>query len=165
MFPERKAFKQKMPAVLKKFKNICCIIDCADFFCEVPRDYGRQGNTWSSYKHHTTMKCLIAISPTGGACFISDLFEGSIDDVKHFKESGILEYIQPGNSLLVDRGFTIQELLLPKLKVRFAILRAYVCSVEEKSLKKIICELANRKSLAIRYIRFNISSGIVRTTA
>ena len=60
------------------------------------------------------MKCLIAISPTGGACFISDLFEGSIDDVKNFKESGILEYIQPGDSLLGDRGFTIQELLLPK---------------------------------------------------
>ena len=111
MFPERKASKQKMPAVFKKIKNIRCIIDCTEMFCEVPRDYERQRNTWSSYKHHTTMKCLITISPTGGACFISDLFEGSIDDDKNFKESCILEYIQPGYSLLVDRGFTIQELL------------------------------------------------------
>ena len=27
------------------------------------------------------MKCLIAVTPDGGACFISDIFEGSIDDV------------------------------------------------------------------------------------
>ena len=27
------------------------------------------------------MKCLIAVKPNGAACFISDLFEGSISDV------------------------------------------------------------------------------------
>ena len=58
------------------------------------------------------MKCLITVTPTGGACFVSDLFEGSIDGI--FEESGILNYINPGDSILVDKGFTVQELLLPK---------------------------------------------------
>ena len=69
---------------------------------------------WSQYKHHTTMKCLIAVAPTGGACFISDLYEGSIDDVTLFEKCGILNHINLGDALLVDRGFTVQELLLSK---------------------------------------------------
>ena len=60
------------------------------------------------------MKCLIAITPSGGTCFISDLFEGSADDVKIFAESGILEHINPGDSVMVDKGFNVQELLLTK---------------------------------------------------
>ena len=60
------------------------------------------------------MKCLIAVTPTGGACFVSDLYEGSIDDVRIFQESGILNFIKPGDSILVDKGFTVQELLLVK---------------------------------------------------
>ena len=60
------------------------------------------------------MKCLIAVTSTGGACFISDLYEGSIDDVTLFEKCGILNHINPGDALLVDRGFTVQELLLSK---------------------------------------------------
>ena len=78
------------------------------FFCEAPRDYGRQGNQYSNYKHHCTMKCLIAVMPSGGTCFVSDLFEGGIDDVKIFEQSGILDHIHRGDTLLVDKGFTIK---------------------------------------------------------
>ena len=93
MFPQRNQFKKNVPAVFKNFKNIRCIVDCTEFFCEAPRDYGRQGNQYSNYKHHFTMKCLIAVMPSGGTCFVSDLFEGGIDDVKIFEQSGILDHI------------------------------------------------------------------------
>ena len=59
------------------------------------------------------MKCLIAVNPNGAACFISDLYEGSIDDVTLFSQCGILNYINTGDSLLVDKGFTVQDLLTP----------------------------------------------------
>ena len=50
--------------------------------------------------------------------------------------------------------------------VRFAILRAYACSVEEKYFKKeIYLQTYEPQKFAIRYIRFNISSGILRTAA
>ena len=113
MFPEREVFKSLLPKIFKRFKNIRASVDCTEFKCEVPRDYAQQGNTYSSYKHHTTMKCLIAVNPNGAACFVSDLYEGSIDDVTIFKRCGILNHINPGDSLLVDKGFTIQDLLLP----------------------------------------------------
>ena len=59
------------------------------------------------------MKCLIAVNTNGAACFISDLYEGSIDDVTLFSQCGILNYINTGDSLLVDKGFTVQDLLTP----------------------------------------------------
>ena len=65
------------------------------------------------------MKCLIAVNPNGAACFISDLYEGSIDDVTLFSQCGILNYINTGDSLLVDKGFTVQDLLNPHQTIAF----------------------------------------------
>ena len=56
------------------------------------------------------MKCLIAINPNGAACFVSDLFEGSISDVDIFEQCGILQHVNLKDSFLVDKGFTV----LPK---------------------------------------------------
>ena len=61
------------------------------------------------------MKCLIAVNPNGAACFVSDLFEGSLSDVRIFEQCGILEHINQGDLLLVDKGLTVQDLLLPKM--------------------------------------------------
>ena len=60
------------------------------------------------------MKCLIAVNQYSAACFTSDLFEGSISNVDIFHQCGILQQINPSDDLLVDKGFTIQHLLLTK---------------------------------------------------
>ncbi|XP_066928361.1 uncharacterized protein [Clytia hemisphaerica] len=114
IFPERQAFKKTLPKVFKPFKNICASIDCTEFKCEVPRDYKQQGNMYSKYKSNCTMKCLIAVNPNGAACFVSDLFEGSINDVEIFQRCGFLQHVNFQDSFLVDKGFTVQHLLLPK---------------------------------------------------
>ena len=36
---------------------------------------------------------MIAVTPNGGTCFVSDLFEDDIDDMKIFQESGIMKHI------------------------------------------------------------------------
>ena len=79
------------------------------------------------------MKCLIAVNPNGTACFISDLYEGSIDDVTLSSQCGILKYINTGDSLLVDKGFTVQDLLTPR--------QATVFIPPFLSLKKKFCYL------------------------
>lgn len=113
MFPTRERLVKYLPKVFKTMKKVRCSVDCTEFRIQTSRNFGRQGNTYSSYKHCNTFKCLIAVTPNGGACFVSDLYEGSIDDVKIFKESGILKHIRPNDIILVDRGFTIQDLLNP----------------------------------------------------
>ena len=110
-FPTRDQMQGSLPKVFKTMKNIRCIVDCTEFRVEMPRDYAQQGNTYSSYKHSNTFKCLIAVTPNGSACFVSDLFEGDIDDMKIFQESGIMKHIRPNDLILADRGFTVQHLL------------------------------------------------------
>ena len=67
------------------------------------------------------MKCLIAVNPNGAACFVSDLYEGSIGDVAIFEQCGILEHVNPQDAFLVDKGFTVQHLLLPKQATIFIL--------------------------------------------
>ena len=110
MFPERQEFKETLPKFFCTFKNIRALIDCTEFKCEMPQNY----YLYSPYESHCTMKCLFAVNPNGAACFISDLFDGSIRDVNMFDQCEILQHINPGDALLVDKGFTIQHLLLTK---------------------------------------------------
>ena len=43
-----------------------------------------------------------------------------IDDVRIFKESGLLKHLKPYDLVLADRGFTVQDLLNP-LQVQLKI--------------------------------------------
>ena len=44
------------------------------------RAYYYSGNNWSSYKHGTTKKLLLAVGPWGNAKFVSELADGSMSD-------------------------------------------------------------------------------------
>ncbi|CAG2215587.1 unnamed protein product [Mytilus edulis] len=59
-----------------------------------------------------TYKRLIGIAPNGSIVYVSDLFEGSIIDRAIIEQSGVLDYINPGDLVLADRGFTIKDLLI-----------------------------------------------------
>ena len=62
---------------------------------------------YSSYKHHNTFKGLVGICPTGAVTFISELYAGSLSDQALTRDCGILELIEPGDSIMADKGFDI----------------------------------------------------------
>ena len=111
MFANRSRIRETMPACFKKYKNIRCIIDCTEFFCQRPSNFARQGNLYSSYKSHCTFKVLVAVAPNGAVMFTSDVFEGSISDREIVIKSGFLDYLCPGDTVMADRGFNIRDLL------------------------------------------------------
>jgi len=80
MFASHQLLKLNMPSCFAKFKDIRVIIDCCEFFVEQSTHFCRQGNIYSSYKNHSTFKCLIGISPSESVMFVSDAFEGSMSD-------------------------------------------------------------------------------------
>ena len=112
-----------MPGNFKSlYPSTGCIIDCTELFCQCPSSLNIESSLYSSYKHHVTYKGLVGIAPSGSITLISQLYKGSISDNVIVARSGILshELWSAGESLMADRGFTIQEELNP-LKVRLNI--------------------------------------------
>ena len=104
-----------MPKCPKSFKDLYpttrVIIDCTEIFIETPSSVRVQSDTYSSYKHHNTVKALVGISPHGLVTFISELYGGRVSDKMIVKDCGILDLLQPGDSVMADRGFEIEDIL------------------------------------------------------
>lgn len=108
----REANKKLMPtAFQKKYPNTRAIFDATEIFIQKPSDLGCQSTTWSNYKRHSTAKGLIVVAPFGGVMFASELYTGSISDKELVVQSGVLNYIEEGDDIMADRGFTIEDLL------------------------------------------------------
>ena len=99
-----------MPCSFKsKYPTTKIILDCTELFIEMPTSYKSQSATFPSYKHHNTAKCLVGISPNGAITFVSDLYAGKLLDRKITKDSGIYDFLEPGDSIMADRGFTLED--------------------------------------------------------
>ena len=96
----------------KKYSSTRVIIDCTEVRCQMPSSLQLNGELFSNYKHHTTLKGLIGISPGGAITFISQLYTGSISDREIVARSGFLDLpFEDNDSVMADKGFTIQDLL------------------------------------------------------
>lgn len=66
-----------------------------------------QSETWSDYKHHNIWKSLVGVTPNGKVTFLSDLW-GRRGLEKHItRESGVFDLLEPGDNVMLDRGFDI----------------------------------------------------------
>ena len=113
IWPSRKVVNDNMPLDFKgKYPNTRAIIDCTEIKCQMPSSLLLNSELFSSYKNHTTLKGLIAISPAGHISFISQLYTGSISDREITERSGFLDLsFEANDSVMADKGFTIQDLL------------------------------------------------------
>lgn len=80
-------------------------------YLQSPTDFAEHGNMYSSYKHHTTLRCLVGISPSGAVTFLSDTYEGSIGDREIVLKSGLVNLLDPWDLVIADRGFLIKDIL------------------------------------------------------
>ena len=116
IWPNASQMKSNMPNSMKeKFPNVKCIIDCVEFKIAVPSSLVLHKLMYSDYK-------VIGIAPGGGFTFISSVFPGSISDKDTTVKSRLLyrQMYEPGEELMADRGFTIEDYLSP-LGVRLVI--------------------------------------------
>ena len=70
-----------------------------------------QAETWFSYKHHNTRKKYVSISLSGIAAFILSLWIGRISDKEITKCPRLLEKLEPGDNIMVNRGLNIADIL------------------------------------------------------
>ncbi|XP_015778402.1 PREDICTED: uncharacterized protein LOC107356291 [Acropora digitifera] len=99
-----------MPPVFKSFyPDLVSIIDCTELQMESPSSLDNKSLCYSSYKSRPTMKAFIGITPNGVVSFSSDLYCGSISDPEIVRKSGYLTYLNRGDVVMTDKGFTIQD--------------------------------------------------------
>ncbi|XP_044167041.1 uncharacterized protein LOC114972319 [Acropora millepora] len=158
---KRKAPKQRHEAVAKKARkqlkansevespDVLSENDSSlyDFKDEEPPTRDQSTQTLSNAELKSKIETLITsnalktITPNGGSCFVSDLYEGDISDVQIFEQSGILKHIEPQDVILVDRGFTVQDLVNPLQACiqipAFLKGRGNLSAAEELSTRKI----------------------------
>lgn len=107
-----------MPEDFKaKYPTTKVIIDCTELRCEMPSSLLLNSELFGSYKHHTTLKALVGISPKGFFTlnvinFIGQLYTGSISDREIEERSGFLNLpFSNGDYVMADKGFTIEDIL------------------------------------------------------
>jgi len=114
IWPHRKIILDNCPEGFKeKYPNTLIIIDATELKIQVPSSLQKQSQTYSNYKSHNTLKCLLGVDPKGGIIFVSQLYEGSISDKELLKRCGLLEVLQQkmqvgeiarGDALMADKG-------------------------------------------------------------
>ncbi|CAG2185809.1 unnamed protein product [Mytilus edulis] len=95
----------------ENYPRTTVIIDCAETFIQRPTNLKTRSETFSNYKSHNTAKYLVGISPHGQIMFISKAFGGRASDKFIVEKSGFLNYLLPGDEVMADRGFTIEDFL------------------------------------------------------
>ena len=110
IWPERDALRKTLPMDFRKHCPNCIVnIDCFEIFLDRPFNSPARTQTFSSYKHHDTVKYLIGITLQGTVCLISVGWGGRVSG-KHLTENiGLLHHLTPGDVILADRGFDVQE--------------------------------------------------------
>ena len=110
-WPERDLLQATMPMEFRKAfgTKVVVIIDCFELFIERPSNLLARAQTWSQYKHHNTVKFLIGIAPQGFVSYISTAWGGRASDKTIVEASGILKKLLPGDVVIADRGFNVED--------------------------------------------------------
>ena len=130
LWPLHDLVQMNMPIVFRdKYPTIRVIIDATEIYIEQPKLPELQQMTFSSYKNDNTYKALVRISLDGAITFVSLLYPGCISDKALTRKSGVLDLLEPRDSVMADRGFDIEEnrmLLGVKLNIP-----PFLCSKEQ----------------------------------
>lgn len=152
IWPSPEKVAANLPDAFKDlYPDTFMLIDATEVKCEVPSSLPAQSQLYSSYKSHTTLKGLIGMTPDGAVCFVSELYGGAISDRELVLRSHFLELLPSvghGKSIMADKGFDIQDLLVPHgVKL---VIPPFKKSAQQMSLPDV------QKTQSIAHLRIHI---------
>ncbi|XP_052224775.1 uncharacterized protein LOC127840402 [Dreissena polymorpha] len=91
--PEQDALIATKTQRFRVLPDLHSIIDCTELFIETPKDLFLQTQTWSDYKHHNTLKFLVACAPNSCIIYVSPVYLGRATDKAITIDCGFLDQL------------------------------------------------------------------------
>ncbi|XDV13745.1 hypothetical protein PO909_002088 [Leuciscus waleckii] len=95
-----------LPDCFQPFPNCRIVLDCTEVAIS-----NAERLLYSQYKGRTILKALIGVAPNGVITFASDLYGGRASDKAITAACGLLQHLRPGDMVMAEKGFTIQDIL------------------------------------------------------
>ena len=112
-------------------------MDCTEVDIAKLYEFDSKSWTYSHYKHRNTFKGLVGVSPNGAITFVSKLYPGSCSDKEIVQHALVLEKMSPGDIVLADNGFLIQDLMPPGVSLNLPPFRAHFTPIQGKMTVRI----------------------------
>lgn len=127
-FPNLQTIQANAPAHFKNVlgTDVSWIIDSFEFDIQVTSNKAVQALTWSTHYKANKGKVLVAVTPDG-FIWVSKAYGGRITDHELVKVSGLLDHLEAGMHIVMDRGFT---------KIVFELLRRGCLGIAPSRLRK-----------------------------
>ena len=109
--PSRDKNKLSAPSSFSQYGSCRIVIDCTDIEVAVPGLMSIQNVTYSSYRGMHSFEVIVGVAPNAVITYVSKLYPGSISDKAIVQESGLLNDLTPGDLVLADKGFLIQDIV------------------------------------------------------
>ncbi|KAJ8666269.1 hypothetical protein QAD02_007931 [Eretmocerus hayati] len=114
MWPSRELVDLYMPDTFKlNYPKIRGIVDGTEFEIERPTNPRTQQSTFSQYKNRNTMKAGLIMTPGGLISYHAPAYGGSTSDRQLIERCDFLRKCQPGDVIMADKGFNVQDLFAP----------------------------------------------------
>ena len=142
IWPSRSQIKKTLPSCFRKlYPKVRCIINCFECFTDTLSGLNLAATMWSEYKHHYTLKALVAITTNGAISYVSLTYGGRVSGIFIVKDSGFLELLQPFDEVIPDRGFRIKEELMKMCTL-------YIPSSKAASMQMLPGDVTKTSSIA-----------------
>ena len=152
----------KRPDALKNMEKLRAIIDCTEFYIQKPSKPASQRSTYSQYKSYNTFKLLVSISPIMHFNYVSALYSGSVSDKEIVRECGFLDFLEPADVVMADKGFNIQDLLALR-EVRLVappmLRKDNVCATTSTAARRVAAIRVHVERMIRKLKGFTISKG------
>ena len=113
-FPSKEEISQNIPLCFAEFADVMVVLDCIEIHIQRPKELCCQQATYSRYKSDFTIKFMTGVTPGGMISFVSKAYGGKISDDAIFQQSKILDLLEKGDAIMVDKGFRVEKLCKKK---------------------------------------------------